>query len=129
MKLSAIVSIFAMCFLIVLGSTYVIIRDVNLLLRDAVISYGELAFFTVVLGFSLAILTGIYKNKKWALYVFISLVFFMGGNFIMLRINLNGSLELIDFWIVICTLGVSGIVMRVVQRLDSEVIFSKNELD
>jgi len=127
MKLSAIVSIFAMCFLIVLGSTYVIIRDV--LLRDTVISYGELAFFTVVLGFSLAILTGIYKNKKWALYVFISLVFFMGGNFIMLRININGSLELIDFWIVICTLGVSGIVMRVVQGLDSEAIFSKNELD
>ncbi len=45
MKLSAIVSIFAMCFLIVLGSIYVIIKDVNLLFSDNVISYGQLAFF------------------------------------------------------------------------------------
>jgi hypothetical protein len=118
-----------MCSLIVLGSVYVIIKDVNLLLSDNVISYGELAFFTVTLGFSLAILTGIYKNKKWALYIFISMVFFMGGNFIILRLSLNGALELVDFWIITCTLGVSAIVIRVMLKLDSMAIFSKNELD
>ncbi len=57
------------------------------------------------------------------------MVFFMGGNFIILRLRINGGLELVDFWIITCTLGVSAIVIRVMQKLDSDAIFSKNEFD
>ncbi len=126
MKISTIVSIASLCFLMVCISGYFIFSEISMLLSSNAIESGKVSLFITLLMFSLVILTGIYRNKKWALYVFLSKIFFMTGLFITYRLRFD-ELALVDYWIIFCFVAVSSFVLYLLSKLQTNEIFSEEE--
>ncbi len=86
---------------------------------------SRLPFFSVVLIFCIAVIWGIYKNRRWSLYVFLSMTLFMTGCFLLFRLEIQGYLGVIDYWIVANFVMLDSIVIKVLLRLNSKNIFDK----
>ena len=126
MKLSTIVSMTVVCLFFFILSLEKIISGTDEL-KNSFIEINKISFFFVVLLFTVFVLFGIYKNKKWSLFVFLSLILFMTGSYIMFRLNINNTLFLIDLWVVVCFLGVFGAVLNVLLKMKSSSLFDEDE--
>ena len=126
MKLSTIVSVVVGSLMLLLVSLYQVataIDDMSSLHSGA----RKIALFSVIAFFSISVLVGVYKNRKWSLYVFLSMTIFMVGSFISIRLATESTLVTIDYIIILSGMVVSGPVLYVLSKMKTLNLFSENE--
>lgn len=78
---------------------------------------------SIVILLSLFYLLGLYKNKKWALYVFLAIPSFMLAIFLSERLHQNGAIVVADGMVISGFVLVLFLVLRVIVMTKSDRIF------
>lgn len=127
MKLSVIASLVCLSVCLVLGSAYLLVNQIIALSDTDSRLAMNLILCLTAFAFSTTCLLGIFLNRKWGLYVFLSFIFLFTGIYIQARIDINGSLISVDLFVISGALIIFALVLPVIYQLKTNCIFTRNQ--